>query len=85
MKASSPRRRRRSSRRSDPRTIALAMRLPTQAVPVMRSVTRDPVRVGVSVSDAAGCARCFAACRQLNPPLQAFCQSLCAMVCTGRK
>jgi hypothetical protein len=79
------RRNRRSPRRSVSHMTALIMRLPTPAAPVIRGVMRDPVRVGIVVSDAAGCAQCLAACRHLSVSLQALCQSLCTTVCNGRQ
>jgi len=65
---------------SGPAAPASAMKIPSQARPVMRGIARDPINVAIAAS-VAGCAQCFGACRAHGGPLQSVCESLCASVC----
>jgi hypothetical protein len=59
----------------------LAMKLPPQSPPVMRSVSHGPVGTRFAASDLSECLRCFAACRRRGGPFQQMCEDVCSAVC----
>ena len=72
-------RKRAKSRAVAPRR--LMMKLPPQALPIMRHVSHDPVGIRLAGSDLSECLRCFATCRGRGGPFQSICEEMCAAYC----
>ena len=60
---------------------ATFVKLPVQAIPVIRGVKRDAINAAISAS-TLDCAKCFATCRTHGGPLQSVCESVCAAYCS---
>lgn len=58
------------------------LRLPLQADPLPRRVSRSRMRVRLGLSQQ-DCASCHSACDRLSGHLREACRSLCTQVCGG--